>query len=150
MRPVAILVLVAACSSKGDSEKKPAGRRTEAADMLHQLEKRLKQYYGENGSFPKGKAGPLPTEDCCKGQYAKCAIVPPATWAADPIWAALDFHVDEPGLYHYSYESDGTSFELLAVGDVDCDTQSATFRLAGKAGAGDPVFTYSEPPPGVY
>ena len=40
----------------------------------------------------------------------------------------------------YSFESDGTTFLARAVGDLDCDTNTAAFELRGSAADGT-VFT---------
>lgn len=41
--------------------------------------------------------------------------------------------------YQYSYEGDGQTYEVRAVGDLDCDGQSVTFLLRGKIQNGSPV-----------
>ena len=65
----------------------------------------------------------------------------------DPVWRALDFQIDEPTLFQYSYRgsADGQSFEAKAVGDLDCDGVFITYELAGTISGGNPTFTLTEP-----
>jgi hypothetical protein len=107
--------------------------------------------FAENAAFTTGKAKTLPAGDtCCKGEKGKCAVT--TEWATDPVWKALEFSIDEPTLYRYTYEStDGKSFTATAVGDTDCDGQNATFTLTGKLDqAGNPTVDLQKPPAGQY
>ena len=71
---------------------------------------------------------------------------PPADWS-DPVWQALDFQIDHPTLFQYSYASDGTSFNATAVGDLDCDGTFITYTLSGTAENGNVQVKLTEPPP---
>jgi hypothetical protein len=51
------------------------------------------------------------------------------------VWQALDFALDEPHLYRYSYESDGKAFTAKAVADLDCDGVEVAYVLTGKLDA---------------
>jgi hypothetical protein len=70
-------------------------------------------------------------------------------YVADPVWKALDFEIDQPTLFQYSYEAspDGQSFVARAIGDLDCDTTFITYELRGSAVNGSPRYELSEPPP---
>jgi type II secretory pathway pseudopilin PulG len=123
-------------------------KKTEAALQLNKLGKSAKRAYMENSSFPKGSAPLTPPERCCGQPNNHCRAVP-EMYLADPVWKELDFEIDEPTLFQYSYEAspDGQSFVARAVGDLDCDGTSITYELRGAAASGIPTYTLSEPPP---
>lgn len=139
------------CMKKGFDDYAGASKSSEAALQLNKIGKNAKVAFATNGAFPTGKAKTLPAGDtCCKGDKGKCAVT--TDWASDPVWKALDFSIDEPSLYRYSYESaDGKSFTATAVGDTDCDGQNATFTLTGKVDqGGTPSIDLQKPPAGQY
>jgi hypothetical protein len=112
-------------SSGGDKVK-----ITEASLMLNKIGKNAKRMFGETGKYPIGKAAPTPATDCCKGDGGKCAV-DPKQWTVEP-WASLEFTIDEPHLFRYSYDgSDGKSFTATAVGDPDCSGKPVTDTLTG-------------------
>jgi hypothetical protein len=56
-------------------------------------------------------------------------------WDRAP-WRDLDFQIDDPHYFVYSYESDevggtGTRFTARANGDLDCDRIMSTFERTG-------------------
>jgi hypothetical protein len=117
-------------------------KQTESSLMLNKIAKNAKLYYNANGSFPKGTSKTLPERPCCPN---KCAIT--TAWASDPVWSELDLAIDDPNLFQYSYESkDGTTATALAVGDLDCDGTSITYRLDLKAENGMASAIITEPP----
>ena len=60
----------------------------------------------------------------------KFAVLPQSTWAADPAWGTLDFHIDQQALYTYHFtKASATAANALAVGDLDCDTTTSTYSL---------------------
>ena len=143
-----VLALFVTACGKDDLK---VNKVSEEALHLNRLSKSLKRAFAENGEFPKGKAKTLPdVPTCCGGPNAKCAAT--TAWAADPIWKALDFSIDEPTLARYSYESvNGKTFTALALADADCDGQFATFTLTGTVDqSGNVTATLVEPPKGQY
>lgn len=129
----------------GDYMKK--SKKTEAQLQLNKIGKSAKVAAMENALFPVGKSNPT-SGSCCDGPDHKCAAIPSAAWAADPVWSKLDFQIDEPTLFQYSYEStDGKSFVARAIGDLDCDTTMITYELRGELRDGNPSITLIEPPP---
>ena len=123
--------------------------KTSEADLqLHRIGNRAKEYYIENSSFPKGSAPLTPAKECCGQPNAKC-VTTPADWQG--VWQQLDFSVDEPSIYRFSYESDGKTVVAKAVGDADCDGEAATFELDGSVdGGGNPETRLVKPRAGVY
>lgn len=139
------------CLKAGFEDYRGKSKASEASLQLNKIGKRAKMAYAESAAFPKGKAKMLPdVPTCCGGDGGKCK--PSTEWGNDPVWKALEFSVDEPSLYRYSYESaDGKTFEALAVGDADCDGQFATYKLEGTITPdGNASVNLIQPPNGQY
>jgi hypothetical protein len=138
--------LAGCASAKGgkDDHGGPRVRMTEAALQLNKIGKNAKRVLGETGAFPKGQVGLSPATVCCSGQGAKCPV--DAKAFADPVWQALEFTLDEPHLFQYTYQGDGKTFTATAVGDLDCDTNMITYKLEGSIDAsGNPTVKLSQP-----
>jgi hypothetical protein len=120
------------------------GRRSEAELNLKAIEKSLKVNYIEMAEFPRGSAPLTPATACCEGPNHKCAA-DPAAWMGNEVWDKLDFSVDEPGYFQYSYESDGTKATVKAVGDLDCDMTTVEYVLEATQVNGAPTFTLTKP-----
>jgi type II secretory pathway pseudopilin PulG len=120
-------------------------KKTEAALQLNKIGKNAKRAYAESGRYPAGRSA-TPMDTCCGQPNNHCAAIP-RLYAADPTWRALDFQIDEPTLFHYSYSgsADGQSFVAKAVGDLDCDGTSITYELSGTAVNGNPAVMLTEP-----
>lgn len=140
-----LLGICALVSCKEAERYKERSQRTEAAVQLNKLGKNLKATFVANDQFPVGKTGPKPAVDCCKGQNAKCPVE--TDWAKDPVWASLDFTIDDPNRFRYSYQSDGKSATATAIGDLDCDGDFITYKLEVVSQGGNPVATITEPDP---
>jgi hypothetical protein len=121
-------------------------KKTEASLQLNKLGKNAKRAYAETSSFPVGSAPLTPPTPCCGQPNNHCAAVP-ALYEADPVWRALDFQIDEPTLFQYSYSSDGQHFVAKAIGDLDCDGVFITYELTGDALNGNPRVVLTEPAP---
>ncbi len=152
--------------SFGDFQKK--SKKSEAALMLNKIGKNAKRVFGETGAFPTASSALLPAggggaggKNCCGGKGGtkaspgtsvnnKCTADPEA-FTKDPAWTALEFSVDEASQYQYSFVGGAKEFTAYAIGDVDCDGQSATFTLHGTvSSAGNPQVDLTPPPAGVY
>lgn len=140
------------CSEVADArehERKPerghGPRKNEAELQLNKIGKNLKTYYIVNAAFPQGAAKQLPAKSCCGQPNNRCAAT--QDWLSDPVWQALDFSIDEDSLFQYSYTSDGKTFHAEAIGDLDCDGISITYKLDGDALDGKPRVTLTPPPP---
>jgi hypothetical protein len=145
MIPAAVIGVVAGVAIPAFMDYMKKSKRTEASLQLNKLAKNLKVAHVTDGAFPKGKVGPTPAKSCCE-QGGKCAP-DPAAWS-DPVWQALDFTIDEPHLFRYSYESDGKTAVVTAHGDLDCDGQEIQWVTTGNIGPdGNPSFTMVAPAP---
>lgn len=142
---------VMACESKRDGSKDSVkdyqnrSKAIEASLQLDRLGKNAKRLFGETSAFPIAKAPLTPATDCCKDPSGKCAVDATA-WTAEP-WKTLEFQLDEPHRFRYSYEStDGKSFTATAVGDLDCSGKPVTFTLTGSVdAAGNPTTNLTKP-----
>ena len=84
--------------------------------------------------FP-GSGGPTPAADsCCTGAGGKCTPNP-AAFAAVNSWNALNFSIDDPHYYWYTYTSAGTDttslFTAAANGNLNCSGGFSTFERIG-------------------
>ena len=129
---------VRACITKGMGDYQAKSKASEGKVMLKMLEKRLKMAAVEKAALPTGKVGPTPATPCCKQPDQKCPPTP-ADWA-DPTWQALEFQIDEPMRFQYSYESDGKIVTATATGDLACDGHATTLTLKRTLDNGQPVF----------
>jgi hypothetical protein len=141
--------LLAGCGKGGDGgvaakdEYMKKTKNTEAELQLHNLGKHAKVAYVENAEFPRGSTGVTPAADCCAGPNHKCAV-DLGVWKGP--WEALDFDIEEPSYFQYSYESaDGQSFTAKAIGDLDCDGTKVEWVLTGKATGGNPTVELVSP-----
>lgn len=117
----------------------------EAVGELARLAKAAKAAFLAKGAFPTGKVGPVPATGCCAGGNYTCAVTD--VWKTDPVWQALDFHIDERSHFQYAYESDGKTFTATAVGDLDCDETKITYTMRGAGAGSDVKMDLQEPPP---
>ena len=133
---------VAACFESAFKDYSGKAKQSEAAIQLDRLAKYAKASWAANAAFPEGKVGPSPAEPCCNAPDHKCGV---GDWGKDPVWQALDFQIDEPHRFQYTYESDGQTAKATAIGDLDCDGISVIYTLTGNA---DGTTTLTEPTPG--
>ncbi len=71
---------------------------------------------------------------CDAGASRKIVPIPQA-WK-HPTWQGLNFAIDDPHYYVYSYESEGVGiaahFSARATGDLDCNGVTSTFERVGE------------------
>ncbi len=148
---VAIIGILAAVAIPSFMRYIRKARTTEARQMLKKIYDGARAYYldqNHNGKmsynllprqFPRtpltGMAPSDPTA-CCE----KCA--PDAMLWTDETWVVLQFSLDDPAYFSYSYigvtETSTTgvasvplSFTARANGDLDCDGMWSTFEMYG-------------------
>lgn len=163
---VAIIGILAAVAIPAFLDYMKRSRTTEASIALNKVGKNAKRAYGDVSSYPTGPASLKPSQanvltGCCGrsgGTFANPGTVinnkcteDAAGFKGDLGWAALEFSIDEPGQYGYSYApSTGSSFNAYAYGDVDCDNTPAVFTLQGAVVNGNPQMNLVPPAPSVY
>jgi hypothetical protein len=132
-------------AEQGFKDYQNKSKAAEAKLMLDRIGKNAKRVFAETAAFPKGTAALTPATECCKGEGGKCAV-DSKQWTVEP-WASLEFSVDDPHRFRYSYDSsDGKTFTATAVGDVACDGNAKTYTLKGSVDAsGNPKVDLVEP-----
>ncbi|HEX4452571.1 MAG TPA: prepilin-type N-terminal cleavage/methylation domain-containing protein [Kofleriaceae bacterium] len=165
---VAIIGILAAVAIPAFLDYMKRSKATEASLQLNKIGLSAKRIFGETGSFPPtSSAGTLPAglatggNNCCGGKGGtattpgttvnnKCQADPDA-FKADAGFLALEFSVDEPSQYQYTYSGSLTTPVAIALGDVDCDSTSATWSLQIlKTTAGNPQVNLIPPAAGTY
>src|SRR5688572_17529798 len=140
---VAIIGILAAVAIPAFMKYIKKSKTTEARQFVKKIYDGARAYYmdrsvrkGMGGAivkaqFPNEDEGPDPTSatDCCD----KCAA--DATLWSSATWVALQFSVDDPHYYVYSYlvEDDPSvgPFTARANGDLDCNGTESTFEMYG-------------------
>lgn len=117
-------------------------KTTEAQLQLNKLGKNAKVYFVTTAEFPIFDQPLTPPASCCS-TGGKCPVSPSA-WQT-PAWQAMDFEIDEPHLYRYSFKGTKDAFEATAVGDLDCDGVEATYHLHVTTQSGNPVMSIDPP-----
>jgi len=163
---VATIGILAAVAIPAFLDYMKRSRTTEASIALNKIGKNAKRAFNDVSSYSIINAALKPgganiVTGCC-GKTGGTAAAPGAKvnnkctedaagFKADPGWAALEFSIDEPGQYGYSYVStSGTVFDAFAYGDVDCDGVPAIFTLQGRLVASNPQMNFILPPAGIY
>jgi len=150
---VAIVGILAVVAVPAFMDYIKRSKKSEAVLQLDKIGKNNKRAYAETGSYVVGPGPAIdlpgkpggPGGGCCGGPNNHCAPEP-GSFASDPTWAALDFQIDEPSLFIYSYNATvGTDFTAKAVGDLDCDGTEITYTVIGTAKDGNPAVTLTEP-----
>ena len=145
---VAIIGILAAVAIPAFMDYMKRSKKTEASLQLNKIGKNNKRIYSESSSYSTTNGAALPTHGgvgCCGGTNNHCAV-DTAGWAGDAGWKALDFQIDEPSLFFYTYTGGATTFTATATGDLDCDGTAIVYTLAGTATNGNPSVTLTEPP----
>ena len=148
---VAIIGILAAVAIPAFMDYMKRSKKTEASLQLNKIGKNAKRLYSETSSYFAGTGAALPAhaagspgKGCCGGTNGHCAA-DAAAFAGDSSWAALDFQIDEPTLFYYSYTGIASTFTALATGDLDCDGTEISYTLTGLSDKGNPSVTIAEP-----
>lgn len=139
---VAIIGILAAVAIPAFMRYMNKAKSTEAEQFIKKIQDGAIQYYHRPTQptmtpvpkqFPNGSVGPTPAaRPACPAEDKFAAA--PALWAGDPIWQALNFSVDDPHYYGYTFEVANFTqgpFTARATGDLDCDATLATFEIVG-------------------
>lgn len=142
---VVATILAGACSKEVD-EYKRRSTATEGQLTLHRLVKDLKVALVRDDQYPIATTELTPATPCCGQPDHKC-VPDRAIWDAEP-WKTLEFSIDDPFRYRVAYASDGKSFTVKVVGDLDCDEQEDAHEVFSATGSRDaqgaPVVVFSD------
>ena len=152
---VAIIGILAAVAIPAFMDYIKKSKSSEASINLNKIGKALKVSFDADQSFPNvagalAPAGPATGgNNCCGGTgrplggtstkiVNKCDAEM-TQWADTAGWQELEFSVNEPAQYQYSYPAPVTPSgsaayaEAWAVGDLDCNGASSTWTLQASA-----------------
>lgn len=143
---VAIIGILAAVAIPAFMDYMKKSKKTEASLQLNKIAKNNKAYFianagyvGTDGAIQPGAAG-----GACSETNKKFPVI---DWSGFDGWKDLDFQIDEPNLFSYSYIAGSTVATAYAIGDLDCDTKLITYTLDMSAPNGNPQMSITEPPP---
>ena len=145
---VAIIGILAAVAIPMFMDSMKKAKNSEAKIQLNKIGKSAKEAFIKDSSFAVATLTATPASDCCTQNFdskKKCAVVA-ADWTA---WQPLDFQMDEPFYFQYTYASasPGTALTATAIGNLDCDTAFITYTMAGTTASGTLSLTVTDPPP---
>ncbi len=138
---VAIIGILAAVAIPAFMDYMKKSKKTEASLQLNKIAKNDKVYFVTNANFVTTSGATKPTS------ATNCKYAVDTTWASDSGWATLDFQIDEPNLFEYTYTGGTTSANATAVGDLDCDGTKITYGLFLTSPSGNAAMSITEPPP---
>jgi prepilin-type N-terminal cleavage/methylation domain-containing protein len=153
---VAIIGLLSAIAIPAFTRYIKRAKTAEAAEHLNKMWAGSVVYYSSDqyiqtatGAMARPRMFPGPVSEpladggatCCTNAGQKCPAADPGF--AQPVWQALDLSIPDPYNYKPFYRSGGVagtaSFEATAVGDLDCDGLTSTFRRLGGVGTGGDI-----------
>ena len=143
---VAIIGILAAVAIPAFMDYMKKSKKTEASLQLNKIAKNNKTHFITNASFVTvdGATQPGTGGDNCTATGGKFATI---DWSSLDGWKDLDFQIDEPNLFAYTYTGGTTSAQALAVGDLDCDATLITYTLDMTSVNGNAAGSITEPPP---
>ncbi len=141
---VAIIGVLATLAIYGVRKYLANAKTAEAREMLGRISKDAKvAYEGEkmagavlalggsagatNQLCPAGAPIPSSATAVKAAKYQSS----PTEWTSDTGWKCLKFSIGDPQYFQYQYTSTATGFSAIAHGDLDGDTSTSTFVVAG-------------------
>lgn len=160
---VAIIGILAAIAIPTFMEYTKKTKSAEASLNLNKIGKNLKADFQKDAVFPIGTAPLAPTnpntgspgKNCCYGNAPNAKDKCPANatlFTTNSVWQEVEFAVGEPSQYQYSYVGAAKVATAYAIGDLDCNGESATWTLtvAETLSGENPGATLTAPPKGRY
>lgn len=140
---VAIIGILAAVAIPAFMDYMKKSKKTEASLQLNKIAKNSKVWYNTNASFVTDDGAAKPSTAAVNCKYTTVDT----TWAGDAGWSKLDFQIDEPNLFLYTYNGDAAAPTATATGDLDCDGTTITYELFLTAPQGNAAANITEPAP---
>lgn len=129
MVAVAIIGLLAAIAVPAYMTFMKKSKRSEAQLQLQQIAHKVVIYHYQHRSLPDS-AGLFPTVTACSQPSGMVPQQPQSAWWTDPGWATLEFHIDDPTRFQYSWTKlSPTTGVASAIGDMDCDGVPDIFTI---------------------
>ena len=139
---VAIIGILAAVAIPAFMDYMKKSKKTEASLQLNKILKNDKVEFNTKSAFVIPGGASLPTGTACPAKFPVTTA-----WTADAGWSALDFQIDEPNLFQYTYTGGATTAQATARGDLDCDGTFIFYTLDLSAPGGNAAGAITEPPP---
>ena len=110
---------VAECLTPSLKDHEAKSKRFDAHVKLARIGAALTKYATSKHGYPVGSAPLTPSVPCCAQTGQQCAPAPDE-WTHGA-WQDMGFSFDDASQFQYSYDSDGKTFTIKAVGDLQCD-----------------------------
>ncbi|MDQ2645963.1 MAG: type II secretion system GspH family protein [Myxococcota bacterium] len=151
---VAIVGILAALAVYGVSKYVKNAKTAEARDALGRMAKDAVSAYNKESMdvttvLAAGSSSSVIHTLCADASAVPTTIPAAAKYQSAPNdwsggWDCLHFSMNEPQYFQYEYTSESnTSFSCIARGDLDGDTSSSTFSIAGAADSTTKTATYA-------
>ena len=163
---VAIIGILAAVAIPAFMEYMKKSKSSEASLNLNKVGKNQKTKFQAESTFTTSDGAALPAKGtnggCCgltggatSGEVTNKCVPQSSAFQADAGWKDMEFSVDEPSQYYYSYKGGSDSATAYAIGDLDCDKKESTWRLDLAAVSNGSTYTGASatlvpPPKGTY
>jgi len=137
---VAIIGILAAVAIPAFMDYMKKSKRTEAPLQLRIIKDKSNDYATPQPRYAPSSTGNFAGADGagCSSSNGKMPILAASSWATDPAWGNLDFHIDEETqfTYHFNHMST-TQAAATAVGDLDCDGTFISYSMDMKTVEGN-------------
>jgi prepilin-type N-terminal cleavage/methylation domain-containing protein len=158
---VAIIGVLAAVAIPAYMSYVRKSKTSEAALSLNKIGKNEKTKYQAESTFTsQSSGGVIPTRPkssgCCGGNGGTPGQMPnkctpdAAAFKNDVAFNDMEFSIDEPSEYVYSYTGGSQVATAYAIGDLDCDKVEAVWRLKLEGAQNGASATLIPPPKGMY
>lgn len=137
---VAIIGILAAVAIPAFMEYMKKSKSSEASLNLNKVGKNQKTKFQAESTFTTSNGGILPakpgTSGCCGGKGGAAGTEVTNKCEADSTgfkndagFSDMEFSVDEPSQYVYSYTGGSDTATAFAIGDLDCNKAESTWKL---------------------
>jgi type IV pilus assembly protein PilA len=157
---VAIIGVLAAVAIPAYMSYTRKSKTSEAALSLNKMGKNEKSKFQAESTFTTQNSGVVPARPkgsgCCGGTGATPGQMPnkctpdPAGFKNDVAFNDMEFSLDEPSEYVYSYAGGSQLATAYAIGDLDCDHVEATWSLKLEGSQNGASATLIAPLKGMY
>jgi type IV pilus assembly protein PilA len=143
---VAIIGILAAVAIPQFIDLMNSSKRGEAELNLDAIQKKIQGLQGTAPGFPVASSGETPGATCCdSGRDDRRCEPDAALWVGNAAWDVLDFDIQKPHFFRYSYEGTNDEYEAYAVADTNCDGEEFRYTDFGEMVDGKPQFRREKP-----